>query len=325
MVLFLSTANAQMDGQYTHFMYNRLSYNPAYAGSSGDISLTALYRNQWMGLTLQAPTPDGDPGSTPKNILFSFDMPVSWLHGGLGLVINSEQVGYHDNLCIDLDYAFRIFWGPGNLSAAIGLNLYNLKFDTGQLYGDDDLPGDPYGTASASGDPLVDGRAESDFIFDLSTGLYYQMPGKWYVSFSAKDLLGAKSEAFNFHNVRTFYLMGGYEYHFPYNPSFTLKPSVLLKSSALVHYQADIACLLDYENVFWAGLSYRWGDAFNLLAGVNFMKYLQVGVSYDLTTSRMGFGNGRSIGSAEIYLNGSFQIHVPKRPPTVSGNTIMLR
>ena len=89
MVLFLSAANAQSEGQYTHFMFNRLSYNPAYAGSSGDISLTALYRNQWLGLQLQAPTTGGDAGSTPKNIMFSFDMPVSWLHGGVGFVLNS--------------------------------------------------------------------------------------------------------------------------------------------------------------------------------------------------------------------------------------------
>lgn len=325
MVLFLSAANAQNEGQYTHFMYNRLSYNPAYAGSSGDISLTALYRNQWLGLQLQSPVPGGDAGSTPKNILFSFDMPVSWLHGGIGFVLNSTKVGYWDNLDINLDYAFRIFWGPGNLSAAIEVNLNNLKFNTGELHGPDDLPGDPYGSASATSDPLIDGRATSDFLFDLSTGLYYQMPGKWYVSLSAKNLLGSRSETFNYTNVRTFYLMGGYDYHFPYNPSFTLKPSALIKTADFAVFQADFACLLDYENVFWAGLGYRWGDAFNVLAGINFMKYLQVGAAYDLTTSRMGFGNGRSIGSVELYLNGSFQIHVPKRPPTVSGNTIMLR
>ena len=323
--LFLSVVNAQNEGQYTHFMYNRLSYNPAYAGSSGDISLTALYRNQWLGLTLQAPTPGGEAGSTPQNIMFSFDMPVSWLHGGVGFVLNSMQVGYWENLDIDLDYAFRIFWGPGNLSAAIEVDLNNLKFNTGELHGSDDLPSDPYGSVSGSSDPLIDGRATSDFLFDLSTGLYYQMPGKWYVSLSAKNLLGAHSEAFNYTNNRVFYLMGGYEYHFPYNPSFTLKPSTLVKTANFSVFQLDVACLLDYENIFWAGLSYRWADAVNILVGVNFLKYLQVGAAYDLTTSRMGFGNGRSVGSVELYLNGSFQIHVPKKPPTVSGNTIMLR
>lgn len=323
-MLFLPATKAQNEGQYTHFMFNRLSYNPAYAGSSGNISLTALYRNQWIGLQLQAPTGVSEAGSTPKDILVSFDMPVSWLHGGIGLNFNKEAVGYHDNINMALDYAFRIFWGPGNLAAAIEVDLYNYKFDTENLRGSNDLDGDPMGGSSSSSDPLVSGRATSDFLIDFSTGLYYQVPGLWYLSVSAKNLLGSKSEAFNFENVRTFYVMGGYEYRFPYNPSITLKPSMLLKTAAFSVFQADFACLVDYENLFWGGLGYRWGDSFNILVGLNFLKYLRVGVAYDLTTSKLGFGNGRSIGSAELFLNGSFQINVPKRPPTVSRNTLHL-
>lgn len=324
MMLFLTAANAQNEGQYTHFMFNRLSYNPAYAGSSGNISLTALYRYQWIGLNLQPPTGVDQSGSTPQDILFSFDMPVSWLHGGIGLNFNSDKVGYHDNLNMALDYAFRIFWGPGNLAAAIEVDLFNYKFSTEYLRGPDDYDGNPSSTSSATSDPLVDGRATSDFLIDFSTGLYYQVPGVWYVSLSAKNLLGSKSETFNFSNVRTFYLMAGYEYRFPYNPSITLKPSMLVKSAEFSVFQADFACLVDYENVFWGGLGYRWGDSFNVLFGVNFLKYIKFGLAYDLTTSKMGFGNGRSVGSAEVFLNGSFQIVVPKRPPTVSRNTIHL-
>ena len=79
--------------------------------------------------------------------------------------------------------------------------------------------------------------------------------------------------------------------------------------------------VLDYENAFWGGLGYRWGDAFTFLAGVNW-KWFRVGVAYDLTTSKLGtFKSGRSFGTIEVFLNASFRIDIPKRPPTVSRNT----
>ena len=40
---------AQQDAQYTQYMYNTMSVNPAYAGSRGQLSAAALYRSQWPG------------------------------------------------------------------------------------------------------------------------------------------------------------------------------------------------------------------------------------------------------------------------------------
>lgn len=320
-MLFFTAATAQNEGQYTHFMFNRLSYNPAYAGSSGAISFTLLYNNQWMGLDLQAPVAGLKPGTTPTNYLFSFDMPVSFLHGGLGLLFNSQSIGYHNNTTINLDYAFRLYWGPGNLSAAVEANLYNFSFNTENLRGAEDLTGDPSNPGSSSADPSISGREISEFMFDLSTGLYYQVPGVWYASLSVKNLLASHSDKLHFQNARTLYLMGGYEYAFPYNPSFKLKPSFLAKAADFSVYQAEAALVLDYENAFWGGMGYRIGDAFTFLAGVNW-NFMRVGIAYDLTTSKLGYAKpGRSFGSLEIFLNLSFRVSVPKRTPTVSRNT----
>ena len=41
---------AQQDAQYTQYMYNTLSVNPAYAGSRDVFSFVGLYRTQWVGL-----------------------------------------------------------------------------------------------------------------------------------------------------------------------------------------------------------------------------------------------------------------------------------
>ena len=310
-------------------MFNQLSYNPAYAGSSGAISVSLLYNNQWMGLNLQAPTANAEAGVTPTNYLASFDMPVSWLHGGIGLTFNSESIGYHNNTTVNLDYAFRIYWGRGNLAAGVELNLYNYKFNTENLLGISDLTGDPSNPTTQSGDPVLRGQDATEFLVDVATGLYYQVPSEYYVSLSVKNLLASKSDALAFQNVRTLYLMGGYEYTFPYNPSFKLKPHAMAKTANFSIFQAEAALLLDYESLFWGGMGYRIGDAFTLLAGVNWnfsnLNWLRVGVAYDITTSKLGnFKVGRSFGSLEIFVNGTFRIIIPKDPPTSSRTTRFL-
>lgn len=329
LVLFLGVGNAQNEGQYSHFMFNQLSYNPAYAGVSGALSFSALYNNQWMGLDLQAPVAGLAAGTTPTNYLASIDLPVNFLHGGLGLTFNNESIGYYQNTTIAVDYAFRIYWGRGTLAAGIEADLYNFSFNTENLRGFDDLPGLPGQGAGSSGDPLVHEQAPSEFMVDVSTGLYYQVPSEYYVGLSVKNLLASHSSQIEYTNPRTVYLIAGYEYAFPYNPSIKLKPSLMAKTVDFSIYQAEAALILDYESAFWGGLGYRIGEAFTFLAGVNWnfanLNWLRVGVAYDLTTSSYGgFKSGRSLGSLEVFVNGTFRIITPKRPPTSSRTTRFL-
>ena len=44
------TINAQQVPMFTHYMYNTLMVNPAYAGSRDALTVTALYRSQWVDL-----------------------------------------------------------------------------------------------------------------------------------------------------------------------------------------------------------------------------------------------------------------------------------
>ncbi|HAI42344.1 MAG TPA: hypothetical protein DCM40_31660, partial [Maribacter sp.] len=50
-LLFTSVfVNAQQFPQFTQYMYNTISVNPAYAGSRETLNATILHRNQWAGL-----------------------------------------------------------------------------------------------------------------------------------------------------------------------------------------------------------------------------------------------------------------------------------
>ena len=63
--LFTTNSYAQQDAQYTQYMYNPMSINPAYAGSRDVLSLVGIYRSQWVGL-------DG----APRTLNFSGHTPV---------------------------------------------------------------------------------------------------------------------------------------------------------------------------------------------------------------------------------------------------------
>lgn len=318
---FSCVGMAQQETQFTQYMFNRLAYNPAYAGSSGSICLTLLYRNQWLGFQLDSPTPDVEAGSTPVDYMLSFDTPVKFLHGGIGLNVIADEIGYHKSIYGSFDYAFRIYWGPGNLAAAIEGNFFNSTLDFTQLRGSSDLTGDYENPYTSASDPSLSEKSTSDFLIDLSTGLYYQVPGSYYFGVSLKNILAAESDVLYFKNARNVYLMGGYEYTVPANPSFKLKPSVLIRTADFATMQVDLSCLLDYQNLFWGGVSYRFQDAVSFLGGLNWKK-LRVGVAYDLTTSKLGsFKQGFSAGTAELYLRYCFKVNIPPKPPSIYRNT----
>ena len=80
-VLSTYTVNAQQDAQYTQYMYNTISVNPAYAGSRGVLSLTGLYRTQWVGL-------EGAPKTQTLNVHSPIGERI-----GLGVSIVNDDIG----------------------------------------------------------------------------------------------------------------------------------------------------------------------------------------------------------------------------------------
>src|SRR6267154_2735440 len=85
---------AQQDPQFSQFWFTRMAINPGFAGASGAYCGTLLYRNQWSGF-----------GNEPKTFLFSLDAPFYVLHGGLGLVVTNDQLGFNTNRSFGLSYA----------------------------------------------------------------------------------------------------------------------------------------------------------------------------------------------------------------------------
>jgi len=292
-----SWAFAQQDVQFSQYMFNRILYNPAVAGSSGSICANALMRSQWVGFG------DGNPQSLNVNV----HMPVRFLGGGLGLSIMSDELGFQYTRDFRLSYSYHLDLGSGQLGIGISGGLSNVGLQVDQWI-------DPAG-GSGGLDPSIPAVSQNEIVPDLGFGLYYWNDQFWagasvshLVPFSA-DYANNFGNTLKFDQSRHIFVNAGYRWEM--SPNWELRPSMLVKSD-LASFQLDINGVAYYNNKFYGGLSYRIEDAVAVLLGMNVMENLTVGYSYDVTTSQL---NVRSNGSHEVMLKYCFEIEVPPRTP----------
>ena len=86
------TAISQQLPQFTQYMYNTISINPAYAGSRETISLVGLHRSQWTAI---------DGGPTTQT--FSIHSPMRNEKVGLGLSFINDELGFGNQYEIKLE------------------------------------------------------------------------------------------------------------------------------------------------------------------------------------------------------------------------------
>ena len=269
---------AQQDSQYTHYMYNTININPAYAGSRGVTSIFGLHRTQWVGL-------DGAPTTNA----FSINTPIRNSRLGLGLSFVNDKIGASDQNNISADLSYTI---PTS-------EKYNLSFGikaTANLLNVDYTKLDRYN----GGSPVFQNNIDNEFSPNIGAGVYYHSD-KMYVGFSVPNFLDVKHFDDNasaaIQDRMHYYLMGGYV--FDVSPSVKLKPSVLTKMVSGAPLQVDVSANVLLQDKFTLGLSYRWSAAATAMAGIQVTDGLLIGYSYDFDTTSLENYNS---GSHEIFL-----------------------
>jgi type IX secretion system PorP/SprF family membrane protein len=302
--LFVATAAfSQQEPQYTNFMFTKMAYNPGYAGINGSICGTLLSRQQWIGF-------QDDEGNNvaPRTNFLTIDALIEPLKGGIGFQINQDKIGFEENISVRLAYSFHLNVGRGKLGLGLQGGLINKNIDFSKFKPNDD------------GDPLLNsGNIESSMNFDMAFGAYYTEPRVMYAGISSTQLTQSVAEFSRElgspEYKRHYYIMGGYFYQLPNNPSLEINPNALIKTD-FAAAQYDLNVLVHYNKQIYAGVSYRVQDAVALLAGYGIMggalDGLKAGIAYDLTTQNLG-RNSRSFGSVEIYLNYCFDIVIPPK------------
>lgn len=291
--------SAQQDPQFTQNMFNRLSVNPGYAGSTGDICGTLLIREQWTGFE-----------GNPKTNLFSadgtFNVNLNKTYKfGAGLTIIQDEIGPIQSLNAKgaLSYHHRI--SQGVLSAGLEFGIFNqsLNADWRTTLGD--------GTE----DPKIPNSEAGATAFDLGLGLYYYRKDM-YVGLSSTHLNQPEItdepdeiSSLTFQQVRHYYVMAGYNYPLTVgNADLELQPSIFVKTDA-VSTQVDINTNVLYNNLVWAGVSYRVQDAVSFLTGIR-LGGLETFKGKALGNIKVGFAYDYNISDLSNYNNGSLEVMI---------------
>ena len=299
MVLMAGGVCAQQAPIFTNYTNSYAYANAGFAGMSEGINLLGLYRQQWAGFV------DNDGNDVaPQTFLLTGDMPLRFLHGGIGFSVMQDKIGFENDVNIGLGYSFHMDLGGSVLGIGLAGTMLNRSVDFSQLH------------PISEGDPLLQGLGEeSDLLFDFNAGIFWQIPESFYIGVSVVNVLQSMTKSLSdnsetsasFTTDRTFYLFAGWPFRFEDMPYLTFVPSVSVMSD-IASTQLNASMKVVYRDLFSLGVNYRPQESVGLMVGLT-IKDITVGYAYDINTMGLGVP-----GSHEIALSYCFKLDLDRTP-----------
>lgn len=254
----ITVAFAQQDAIYSHYGFNTLAVNPAYAGSREALTITALHRSQWVGF-------EGAP------ITQSLSMHTPLKNGkiGLGITALHDQWGPVTTNGISVDYSYRIkFTRKKYLS--LGLKA------TGNFIGTD-----LFQLNAKQQEEIIGMQSTNKFLPNVGAGIYYTAE-KWYVGLGVPRFLEQNfgtNTTYSGKQIRHYFFTAGSL--FKINKYLQFKPLAMVRFAKNVPFQGDLTGMFVFNKQFEIGGMIRSGDAIGLLMGITLKEKLRIGYSFD--------------------------------------------
>lgn len=286
LIIFIAAwevALAQQDAQYTQFMFNKLAYNPAYAGSFESPTATAIYRKQWIGLE-----------GSPETQVLSYNQRALNNRVGLGGTLTRNVIGITRSITLDLPYAYRIPVKRGTLSMALQLNVRHMYQNWA----------DPRLNPSQTIDNAIPTDAQSKYLVNFGAGIYYT-GYKWFAGLSVPRLIDNNIDFLDLDDsfsreVQHFYGMAGMD--FDVDEDIKITPQVLLKYAIGAPFDAEVNVSTLVKQKFFGGIGYRLGsdtngagESVDVLLGMQATENLFFCLSYDIGLTQLYKYNSGSI------------------------------
>lgn len=287
----VTTLHGQQGPLLSHYMFNGLLLNPAYAGSKEYVSTTMMYRKQWAGIEGAPVTYSGTiHGLLKKKKL------------GLGAVIQQDKIGVTKQTDLYGMLAYHLDLGVGRVSVGLQAGVSNFSSEVVKL------------TYWDPGDKVFEYNTFSNLLPNAGFGVYYYrelfyagLSAPFLVSYDPNDQAAFEPGVPVHKMVRRYYgTLGGV---IETEKELKFKPSALIRYEAGSKIQYDLNLNLLINDIFWIGASYRSDESIVALLEYQVSRKLRVGYSYDYTLGELGNYNS---GSHEFMIGYDFGTPVTK-------------
>ncbi len=279
LLVLAQMAFSQQKAMFTQYMFNGLAVNPAYSAMDEALNVTAVARQQWAGFK-----------GAPNTQTLTFHSPVRESNSSIGVMAMRDQIGevISENGAY-LTFAQRVQLSE-NSFLAVGVNAGISKYvaDYSNIQ-----------TQSSATDPVF--ADENDLLGNLGMGILL-FSDRFYAGLSSPFFLSRDFAARDFNTGTAhrphYMLQAGYLVALGEDVRF--KPNMLVKYVNGSPVQIDLNANFLLKETIWLGASLRSLDSFDVLAEIEVTPSIQIGYSYDFTTTAL---SKVERGSHEIMLN----------------------
>ena len=306
-------AKAQQRPHYTQYILNNYIINPAVAGIENYTDIKISHRHQWVGLqdapvttylTIHSPlsrtdydrttaTTVGPSNENPRGRAYWQEYTKADPHHGVGFTMINDRTGPLNRFAAYGTWAYHLGIAERtSVSVGVSAGVQNWTLNSGKLYFGQAFPVDPAVAGSGYLNKLRP---------DVNAGVWLYS-ANYFVGLAAQNIVPSKLR-FAEDTVRLedgrivphMFLQAGYRLFL--NDDFSLLPSFTLRYVNPSPIGVDLNAKLQYRDLVWAGMNYRYNDGYAAMVGLNISSALNLGYSYDFTTSRL---NTVSRGTHEI-------------------------
>ncbi|MBX2891565.1 MAG: type IX secretion system membrane protein PorP/SprF [Saprospiraceae bacterium] len=301
--------SAQQFPQYSLYMLNPYTYNPAYAGLENTLVANGAYRQQWSSLE-----------GAPVTAHFNAHLPLFVISSGVGLKVENDLIGAHRTTSALLSYNYQMELSrTALLSVGLSAGYMQYALDGTKLRAPDGVY-EPFGFNH--NDPnLPEGKVNAGTPL-LEAGVFLQIK-RLQMGASMQPAFAPVLSVADNNNLKI-----EPKQHYFFTAAYTLeagrylavRPSAVVKTD-LAETQMEISTVLQWNENIFAGASFRgFGnndrDAAVVIAGLKINEKTTLGYSFDIPLSPLSAANR---GSHELLLRYSLDkpIGAGKLPPII--------